>query len=102
MCLDLGHANLSSFSRNNFLKFLDLLDPDIPIIHIHMHENYGDNDSHLPIFTGPAGENDLGIQEFIHRMRKRRYSGSIIFEQWPEPPTLLNEARDRLYNMWNE
>ncbi len=102
MCLDLGHANLSSFSRNNFLKFLDLLDPDVPIIHIHMHENYGDNDSHLPLFTGPSGKNISGIAGFIKRMNGRGFSESIIFEQWPEPPTLLIEARDRLYSMWNE
>jgi sugar phosphate isomerase/epimerase len=102
MCLDLGHANLSSLCRNNFLKFLDLLNPEIPIIHIHMHENYGDSDSHLPLFTGPSGENVSGISGFINRMNGRGYSGSIIFEQWPDPPTLLNEARDRLYNMWNE
>ena len=102
MCLDLGHANLSSFSRNNFLKFLDLLEPDIPIIHIHMHENYGDSDSHLPLFTGPSGENVSGIAGFVTRMKMRDFKGSIIFEQWPEPPTLLNDARDRLYNMWNE
>jgi sugar phosphate isomerase/epimerase len=102
MCLDLGHANLSSFSRNNFLKFLDLLDSDIPIIHIHMHENYGDSDSHLPLFTGPAGDNVSGISGFINRMHGRDFSGSIIFEQWPEPPVLLIEARNKLYNMWNE
>jgi len=102
MCLDLGHANLSSLCRNNFLKFLDLLNPEIPIIHIHMHENYGDSDSHLPLFTGPSSKNVSGISGFISRMNGRGYSGSIIFEQWPEPPTLLNEARDRLYNMWNE
>jgi sugar phosphate isomerase/epimerase len=101
MCLDLGHANLSGFSRNDFLKFLDMLDPGIPIIHIHMHENYGDSDSHLPIFTGPSGKNVSGIEGFISRMKQRGFKGSIIFEQWPEPPALLNAARDRLYNMWD-
>jgi sugar phosphate isomerase/epimerase len=102
MCLDIGHANLSSFSRNDFLKFLDLLNPGIPILHIHMHENFGDSDSHLPLFTGPSGENVSGITGFVNRMKRRDFTGSIIFEQWPDPPVLLNEARDRLYNMWNE
>jgi len=102
MCFDLGHANLSSFSQNNFLKFLDRLNPEIPIIHIHIHENYGDSDSHLTLFTGPSGENVLGIEGFIKRMNNRSFKGSIIFEQWPEPSTLMNEARDRMNNMWNE
>jgi len=36
MCLDLGHANLCSATLNDYIKFIDLLDPDIPIIHIHL------------------------------------------------------------------
>jgi sugar phosphate isomerase/epimerase len=102
MCLDLGHANLSEESRNDYMRFLDQLEPNVPIIHIHMHENYGDSDSHLPLFRGPAGTDMSGICLFIKRMKKRRFAGSIIFEQWPEPPLLLNEARDRLSHMWNE
>jgi sugar phosphate isomerase/epimerase len=99
MCLDIGHANLCNKTRNNYLGFIDRLDPGIPIIHIHVHENYGDYDSHLPLFTGPAGKNTEGIHGFIERIKKRKFSGSIILEQWPQPPLLLNEARDRLYHM---
>jgi len=99
ICLDLGHANLSAPTRNNYIGFLDQLDANVPIIHIHLHENYGDRDSHLPIFTGPAGTNDAGILAFIDRLKKRGYTGSIILEQWPTPPSLLNQARDRLVRM---
>ena len=102
MCLDLGHANLCSATLNNYLDFMDRLAPDVPITHIHLHENFGDRDSHLPLFTGPAGANDAGIRAFLHRLKKRGFSGSIIFEQWPDPPTLLNEARDRLREMLRE
>ena len=101
MCLDLGHANLYEATRNKYLKFIDLLEPHVPIIHIHMHENYGDSDSHLPFFIGPAGKDTSGVQGFVERMQKRGFSGSIILEQWPQPPLLLNEARDRLYHMFN-
>lgn len=96
MCLDIGHANLYSGTRNDYLGFLDLLDKEVPIIHIHMHENYGDRDSHLTIFTGPAGRDPAGIEGLIIRLKKRMFSGSIIFEQWPEPQRLLIDARDRL------
>ncbi len=102
MCLDIGHANLCDSTRNDYLKFIDLLDPRIPVIHIHMHENFGDCDSHLPLFTGPAGKDTFGLGEFIKRMKRRGFSGSVILEQWPQPTLLLNEARDRLYYMWNE
>ncbi len=99
MCLDIGHANLCSATLNDYLKFIDMLDSQVPIIHIHMHENYGDYDSHLPLFSGPAGIDASGIEGFIERLKKRNFSGCIIFEQWPQPPTLLNEARNRLRKM---
>jgi phosphoglucan,water dikinase len=99
MCLDLGHANLCEETRNDYVRFLDILDSRVPIVHIHMHENYGDADSHLLIFTGPAGRDDSGIRGFLRRIKKRDFSGSIIFEQWPEPPSLLNQSRDRLLSI---
>jgi sugar phosphate isomerase/epimerase len=101
MCLDLGHANLYGDTQNEYLKYIDLLGVHVPIIHMHMHENYGNSDCHLPFFTGPAGRDTSGIQGVAARMKERNFSGSIILEQWPQPPLLLNEARDRLYHMFN-
>ena len=99
MCLDLGHANLCSATHNHYLRFLDQLDTRLPIIHLHLHENWGDADTHLPLFTGPAGRDDTGIRGFLERLRRRNFSGSIILEQWPHPPSLLNNARDRLHRL---
>jgi phosphoglucan,water dikinase len=100
MCLDLGHANLCAATRNDFLQFYDRLDPRLPLIHLHLHENWGDIDSHLPLFTGPSARDDSGIRALVARLKKRQYSGSIILEQWPHPPSLLNNARDRLLQLW--
>ena len=55
MCLDVGHANLHSGTRNDYIGYLDRLRPDLPIIHLHLHENNGESDSHMVIFTGAAG-----------------------------------------------
>jgi len=96
MCLDLGHANLCGPTHNNFLKYFDELDADLPINHLHFHENYGDYDSHLPLFTGPAAKDSSAVSELMQRLKERGYSGSIILEQWPQPAWLLNQARDRL------
>ncbi len=96
MCLDIGHANLFNATRNDYLKFIDMLDPQVPVIHIHMHENYGDCDNHLPLFTGPAGKDPAGIRGLIERLKKRSFSGCIILEQWPQPESLLIEIRTRL------
>jgi sugar phosphate isomerase/epimerase len=96
MCLDLGHANLYPSTRNDFLGYVDRLDPSVPIIHLHAHENFGDTDSHLPLFMGPLARNPEGIVGLVQRLKERRFSGSIILEQWPRPPFLLDEARARL------
>jgi sugar phosphate isomerase/epimerase len=99
MCLDLGHANLAADTRNDFLQFVDRLGPQVPVVHIHLHENYGDADTHLPLFTGPAAANPLGIARFLERMKTRRYAGAIILEQWPDPPSQLDRARARLLDI---
>lgn len=99
MCLDLGHANLCPGTRNDYLRYFDLLGPQVPVRHLHLHENWGDADSHLTVFTGPAGRDDAGVRGCLERLRRRGYSGSIILEQWPQPPALLNAARERLLRM---
>jgi sugar phosphate isomerase/epimerase len=96
MCLDLGHANLYASTRNDYLGYFDQLDEMVPVNHLHVHENWGDSDSHLTLFTGPARTNPAGVCGFLERVLQRHYSGSIILEQWPHPPSLLSEARQRL------
>jgi phosphoglucan,water dikinase len=101
MCLDLGHANLCSATHNDYLAFMDRLGAEVPIIHLHLHENWGDSDSHLPLFTGPAARDDSGIRGVVSRLVARQFSGSAILEQWPQPPSLLDQSRDRFLQLWN-
>ncbi len=96
MCFDLGHANLFGATQNNYLKYFDALGADVPVIHLHLHENFGDRDSHLTLFTGPARENPAGVGGLLARLHRRGFSGCAILEQWPQPPSLLVNARDRL------
>ena len=96
MCLDIGHANLYDGTRNDYIRYLDELSPEVPIIHLHGHENWGDQDAHLTLFTGPARDNDAGVRALVERLIGRGYAGAMILEQWPEPPELLVEAKKRL------
>lgn len=102
MCLDLGHANLCPATRNDFLCFVDRLRPHVPIVHVHAHENWGDEDSHLALFTGPSAQDGSGVRGLVRRLVARRFSGSIILEQWPDPPELLVEARRRLRELLSD
>jgi sugar phosphate isomerase/epimerase len=101
MCLDTGHANLHSGTRNDYLGFVDRLGAQVPIVHWHAHENWGDHDAHLPLFTGPLARDEKGLRGLIERLRRRGFSGSAGLEQWPWPPELLVEARDRLWRLWD-
>jgi sugar phosphate isomerase/epimerase len=102
VCFDLGHANLFGGTKNDYLSFLRGLTPDVPLIHVHLHENRGDKDSHLTLFTGPASESAAGIGTFLRELREQGFEGSLILEQWPDPPILLVEARERLLGILEE
>ena len=80
--------------RNDYVRFVDLL-VHVPIIHWHAHENWGDRDSHLTLFTGPAARDDLERGGLVRRPA-RCGSRSVVLEQWPQPPERLVEARERL------
>lgn len=96
MCFDMGHANLCAASRNNYVGFLEKLESFVPVIHLHVHENWGDGDSHLPLFTGPAGQDDSGVRTMLRLLKERGFDGAVIMEQWPNPPEQLLGARNRL------
>ena len=102
MCLDIGHANLHPATRNDYLGYIDRLGPHVPILHVHAHENYGDRDSHIPPFSGPAKDDEVGLAGFAERMKRRGFRGSVIIEQWPTPPDLLDRARDGLARLFGQ
>jgi sugar phosphate isomerase/epimerase len=99
MCLDTGHANLHEGTRNDYIRFVDRLGDHVPIVHWHAHENWGDRDSHLTLFTGPAGRESSGLRVLIERLLRRGFCGSIILEQWPSPPELLVAAAEGLHRL---
>ncbi len=99
MCIDIGHANCCEATRNDYIGFIDRLQPNVRIIHAHIHENWGDRDSHLPLFTAASAQDDTGIRLFLARLEQRGYAGSMIMEQWPDDRTILVNIYDRLCEM---
>jgi sugar phosphate isomerase/epimerase len=99
LCLDVGHANLCAETRNDYLAYVDRLDPEVVISHVHLHENWGDEDSHLTLFTGPAGRDPASLEGLVDRLVRRGFAGCIILEQWPHPLALLDLARDQLADL---
>jgi sugar phosphate isomerase/epimerase len=98
LCLDIGHAYLCTATRRNFVAYFDAL-AEVPISYLHVHENHGDTDSHLPLFTGPARSDDTDLRALLTRLLQRGFTGAMILEQWPGDPTLLVESRRRLLSL---
>ena len=67
MTLDIGHANHVGYSPDGMI--FD------SIKHIHMHDNFGDDDAHLSF-----GEGSIDLKGIVHRLEEKNYDGIYIIE----------------------
>ena len=71
LCFDIGHANL----LGNIDSFLEVFSDEI--IHVHVHDNDGKEDSHLPV-----GKGNIKWKSFLDWLEKVRYKGWVVFENY--------------------
>jgi sugar phosphate isomerase/epimerase len=100
-CLDIGHANIYRETRHNYGQFLDRIDEAVELIHLHAHENHGHIDEHLPLFSLSKEQNEEPVKNLLRFLKKRNFKGSIIMEQWPDPPETLAKVRNHLIELWH-
>ena len=67
MTLDIGHANHVGYSADEM--YFD------SIKHIHAHDNFGDDDSHLAL-----GEGSIDLKHIIKKFESKNYDGIYIIE----------------------
>lgn len=67
MTLDIGHANHSGIAPDEM--YFDC------IKHIHAHDNFGDDDSHLPL-----GEGNIELKRIIDIFEDKKYDGIYMIE----------------------
>ena len=67
MTLDIGHANHVGYSPDGMI--FD------SIKHIHMHDNFGDDDTHLSF-----GEGSIDLKGIVNRLEEKNYDGIYIIE----------------------
>ncbi len=76
MNLDIGHVNLWKRYGKKDKELLKEVEKASPYIkHVHITDNFGDYDAHLPVGWGNAP-----IKEFIESLRKRGWKGRAILE----------------------
>ena len=67
MTLDIGHANHSGYSPDQMI--FD------SIKHIHIHDNFGDEDAHLAL-----GEGSIELKYIVNNLEEKNYDGIYIIE----------------------
>ena len=67
MTLDIGHANHAGYAPDEMI--FD------SIKHVHMHDNFGDDDAHLAF-----GEGSIDLKGIINRLEEKNYDGIYIIE----------------------
>ena len=67
MTLDIGHANHVGYAPEDMI--FD------SIKHVHVHDNLGDDDSHLPL-----GEGSIDLKYIINTLESKNYDGIYILE----------------------
>ena len=67
MTLDIGHGNHAGYSPDEMI--FD------SIKHIHIHDNFGDDDAHLSL-----GEGSIDLKRIVNNLESKNYSGIYIIE----------------------
>jgi len=84
MTIDTGHMNMwkrhknsKDFKKEIQDKFAELA----PYVkHVHLSDNFGDMDAHLPVGWGNAPN-----KEIMERLKKEGYKGKVLFESYGLP-----------------
>jgi len=90
---DIGHSNVYYGTKGIFDFFSQF---EKKITHIHVHDNFGDKDSHLPIGTGSI-EWDLIIKRI-----KPFYDSTFTIEVHSQNREYLWESRRHFVSIWTK
>lgn len=94
LTLDIGHAHIGSKRERRFLKFIEAF-PD-RIHHIHVSDNFGKEDSHLPIGAG-----SIRFKKVVKGLKKIGYDRSVTVEVFSSNRAFLGYGRESM-SQWFE
>ncbi|MFQ5815695.1 MAG: sugar phosphate isomerase/epimerase family protein [Candidatus Hydrothermarchaeaceae archaeon] len=88
---DIGHANMRLVREEDILSFLEF---KAKLSHVHVHDNDGRDDQHLPI---GAGRIDWKL---VLKELKRVYDGTITLEIHSQDRDYLEVSREKFLELW--
>jgi sugar phosphate isomerase/epimerase len=91
MSLDVGHAFVKGGMKNieNYVKLLGNR-----IEHVHMHDNHGESDEHLPI-----GKGKINWKQVVKLLKEINYDKTITFEVFTSKKDAL-KSREKIRKLW--
>ncbi len=93
LTLDTGHANIGSPGGKRILQFIETLPQSIG--HVHVSDNFGKDDNHLPIGAGV-----IKFQKIIKALKKIGYDETVTFEVFTQDRDYLLVSKDKFDAMW--
>jgi sugar phosphate isomerase/epimerase len=91
ICLDTGHANLHRNQHPALLEhFFEEFSDDL--LHIHIADNHGEIDEHLP-----SGEGDIDWSVVMPRLVNVKLKGQIIFELNTSEDPIVSAKNTRVF-----
>jgi len=93
--LDIGHLNIGNdpvFLLQEFLKKFRKR-----LLHIHIHDNKGGGDEHLPLGCG-----DIDWRSIVKILKEFAYDGTITLEVFCGDRQFLLYSRDKLRELWDK
>ncbi len=84
LCLDTGHANI--FSSLKLSQWVERMGQRL--MHIHVHDNKGDVDSHLPVGAG-----NIDFKDLFNAVRRITPQATVSLEVKEKPEVLITNLR---------
>jgi len=95
MTLDSGHAHIGSPGGNRLKRFVKRFGPRIQ--HIHISDNNGQADEHLP-----PGMGSIDFRWLVVNLKKIGFQGSVTFEIFTDRNMDLKSSREQFEKWWEQ
>lgn len=95
LTLDTGHAHLSGGAGSKCLEFIEMFGNRIA--HVHVSDNFGVQDNHLPVGTG-----SIDFPPIIRALKGIPYNETITLEVFSRDKDYLRISREKLVSLFGE
>lgn len=93
LTLDIGHANIGHKRSKGNLRWLDTFFERLH--HLHISDNHGQTDEHLPMGSG-----NVDFPGLIRKLKKIKYDKTVTFEIFSEDIRQLEQSKELFKEQW--